>query len=148
MEEYLPAGQDWYDFGSETRHVGGRTIVVGAPLDRMLVFARADAILPVTPGIDGASARSEAIELRVYAGRDDHFARADDSGDGASYRRGAATGPLRWQAAERRPVVGRRAGSYPGIAARLRFKVRLIDGRASHTIRTIESDGTEQMAAL
>lgn len=39
---YLPAG-DWVDVWTAERHDGGRTVRVAAPIDRIPVFARADA---------------------------------------------------------------------------------------------------------
>jgi len=45
---YLPPGR-WTDFWSGTRHDGGQTIEVEAPLERMPLFVRDGAILPLLP---------------------------------------------------------------------------------------------------
>ncbi len=145
VEVYLPAGQDWYDFAGGDRHEGGRTIRVVAPLDHMPVFARAGAIIPMTPGIDRAAARPEAIDLRIYDGRNGSFTLYDDEGDGAGYRSGAAARiPLRWDTRSRMLSIGPRAGSYPGMPQRQMLRVQLIDGRTSHPVRSVRFDGAAQ----
>ncbi|WP_010219380.1 TIM-barrel domain-containing protein [Sphingomonas sp. PAMC 26621] len=142
---YLPAGQDWYDLTSEERHVGGRSITVPAPLDYVPVFARAGAILPMTPGIDRASVRPNVIELRVFAGRDGRFTLYEDGGDGDGYKHGAAARiPIRWHDAKRRLVVGPRTGTYPNMVSKIYFQAHLADGHGAQIVRKILFDGSEQ----
>lgn len=50
---YLPAGTHWRDAWTGQTHDGGKTIDVDAPLDRIPLFLRADASLPIS---DAASA--------------------------------------------------------------------------------------------
>lgn len=45
---YLPAGT-WYDYWTGTAHGGGRVLEVDAPIDRIPLFVRAGAILPLLP---------------------------------------------------------------------------------------------------
>jgi len=55
-------------------------------LDRIPVFVRAGAILPLGPEIEYAAQHPEdPIELRVYRGSDGHFDLYDDEGDGYGY---------------------------------------------------------------
>ncbi|WP_174298412.1 TIM-barrel domain-containing protein, partial [Sphingomonas bacterium] len=145
VEVYLPAGQDWYDLASGRRYPGGRTIDVPAPLARVPVFARAGAIIPMTPGIDRSSARPDTVELHVHAGRDGRFTLYEDAGDGDGYRHGqCARIPLRWDDAARRLTIGARVGSYPDMRPVTRFAVRLVDGGEAHAVRTVRFDGAEQ----
>jgi alpha-glucosidase len=48
QEVYLPAGQ-WLELATATVHHGGRKVVVEAPLDRLPLFLRAGAIVPMEP---------------------------------------------------------------------------------------------------
>jgi alpha-D-xyloside xylohydrolase len=47
---YLPAGARWTDAWTGTRHCGGRRVMVPAPLERIPLFLRDGARLPVAPG--------------------------------------------------------------------------------------------------
>jgi alpha-D-xyloside xylohydrolase len=44
---YLPAGTDWVDAWTRAPHIGGETIAAPAPLERIPVYARAGAAVPV-----------------------------------------------------------------------------------------------------
>jgi len=46
-EVYLPAGATWTDVWSGETHAGGRTLIVDAPLERIPLFLRDGASLPI-----------------------------------------------------------------------------------------------------
>jgi alpha-D-xyloside xylohydrolase len=46
-EVYLPAGDTWVDAWTGESHVGGQTIVVDAPIERIPVFTRRDSEVPL-----------------------------------------------------------------------------------------------------
>jgi alpha-D-xyloside xylohydrolase len=46
---YLPPAAGWYDFWSGARLVGNQRILAQAPLDRIPLYVRAGAILPMGP---------------------------------------------------------------------------------------------------
>ena len=48
-EVYLPDG-DWYDYYTGEKYSGGRYILADAPLDKVPVFIKAGAIIPVADG--------------------------------------------------------------------------------------------------
>ncbi len=144
---YLPAGGDWYDFATGERLAGGQVVSAAAPIARMPVYARAGAIVPMTPGIIHAAERADVIEIHVFAGADGAFTLYDDEGDGDGYLRGAhAEVPLRWDDAARRLHVGARQGGYPGMPQALTFELVRHDGgpvqRARHRY-----DGREAVLA-
>jgi alpha-glucosidase len=66
---YLPAG-DWYDWHTGERLAGGRYIVAPTPLDRIPIYARAGAVIPMwpeaPPSTDGH--HPAEIELHVFPG--------------------------------------------------------------------------------
>lgn len=51
---YLPAGADWYDFYTGEYHRGGQRICVPTTLERIPLFVRAGAKIPVTKGMEYA----------------------------------------------------------------------------------------------
>ena len=91
-ECYLPEGCDWYDFWDDTRYPGGQAVTVPAPLDRMPLFVRAGAILPMAEGLQYADQVPDGpMEIRVYPGADGRFDLYEDAGNGYDYENGAYT---------------------------------------------------------
>jgi alpha-glucosidase len=63
---YLPAGQ-WYDFWDHRKHQGGQTIDVEAPLDRLPLFVKAGAIIPLWPVQQYVGEREiDTLTLQAY----------------------------------------------------------------------------------
>jgi alpha-glucosidase len=90
---YLPRGiEGWYDFHSGAYHQPGSEIVVGAPLDRIPVFARAGAMVPLTGRGDFSRLHDEpSRHLRVFPARvstSATFALYEDDGISLRYRGG------------------------------------------------------------
>lgn len=123
---YLPVGSDWYDFQTNRRFPGGRTIVAAAPLSRMPLFVRQGAIVPVGPAIEYTGQRPGApLTLLVYTGRDGSFTLYEDEGTNYNYERGAfATIRLSYDEARGELTIGPRAGAYAGMPQRRTFNVR------------------------
>lgn len=126
---YLPRTEGgWINFWTGERETGGRSIDAPAPLNRIPLFLRAGAIVPVGPDVEYASQiENPPTELRVYSGANGSFELYDDAGDGYGYEKGQyATIPLRWNDATSTLVIGKRRGSYPGMPASRHFRVRLM----------------------
>jgi alpha-glucosidase len=90
---YLPSGVDgWYDFHSGAYHQPGSEVIVAAPLDRIPIFARAGAMLPLTGSDDSSRLHDEpSRHLRVFASPDTastSFALYEDDGISLRYREG------------------------------------------------------------
>jgi len=142
IDVYLPVGNDWYAFDTGARYAGGQTITVSAALDHVPVFARAGAIIPMTPGVDRTSIRPDEIELHVFAGRDGNFDLYDDEGDGQGYRQGfTAITPCRWDNCDRAIHLGPRRGAFPGMPVRIRFSVRLVTNAGEWVDRAVDFTG-------
>lgn len=122
---YLPGAAPWYDFWTGQRHVGGTTVTAAAPLDRLPIYVRAGAIVPLGPVVSHAEAGANApLEIRVYRGADGAFTLYDDEGDGQGYRQGRrATIALTWNEAARALTLGPRQGSYPGMPRERMFNI-------------------------
>ncbi|HEX8351432.1 MAG TPA: TIM-barrel domain-containing protein [Pyrinomonadaceae bacterium] len=68
---YFPAGDDWVDWWTGRRYEGGKDAEVEAPLDRLPLFARAGAAIPVIPVIQHTGERTKvSLTLVVVPGPD------------------------------------------------------------------------------
>lgn len=140
---FLPGAAPWYDFWTGKKLVAGQWIDAAAPLERIPVFAKAGAILPLGGVVEYADQDPQGpLELRVYAGADGKFELYDDAGDSYAYERGErAVTPLAWNDGARRLSIGARAGSFPGLVKDRTFKVVLIDdGR--ERVKTVRYEGS------
>jgi alpha-glucosidase len=82
---YLPGG-DWYDFWTGERASGD--VVADAPLDRMPLYVRAGAVLPMGPVMQHAGEwPPEALSLHVYPGDGESLLYEDD-GHSMAYQDG------------------------------------------------------------
>ncbi len=64
---YLPKGK-WTDFFTGKEYKGGNSYVLKTPLDRMPVFAKEGAIIPMIAERSGNSQIFDELEVRVYPG--------------------------------------------------------------------------------
>jgi alpha-D-xyloside xylohydrolase len=123
---YLPAGT-WYDFYSGRRTSGGRTITIPAPYERMPLFVRAGAIVPMGPEIQHTANNSHSpVTLNVYTGADGSFSLYEDDGVSRQYTHGQYSRiPLKWDDRTKILTVGAREGNgYAGMAARREINIR------------------------
>jgi alpha-D-xyloside xylohydrolase len=118
---YLPAGTDWYDFWTNERYRGGRTIQARAPIDVLPLFVRAGSILPLGEPVQSTEEEQRIATLRVYDGPDSAFELYRDDGQTYAYERGVSQiTHLRWS---RRDGTVHRTGAplVPGSAARMQI---------------------------
>jgi alpha-glucosidase len=85
---YLPAGT-WHDFWTDEIHTGPGSITVAAPLDRLPLFWRGGAIVPLGPVMqhDGERALDDVTVL-VYPDGVSSFTLYEDDGVTNDYQRG------------------------------------------------------------
>jgi alpha-glucosidase len=83
---YLPTGK-WYDFWSHEMYDGGRTITTTAGMDRLPLFVRSGAALPLWEDMPRASSQPTELSLRVYPGEAETVL-YEDIGDGLDYTHG------------------------------------------------------------
>ena len=83
---YLPAG-GWYDFWTGARHEGPGGITVEAPLDRLPLFVRAGAIVPLGPVVQHTGERPlDEVTLLIYPEGASRFELYEDDGRTNAYR--------------------------------------------------------------
>lgn len=88
---YLPEGT-WVDFWTGNRVTGPAHLLAAAPLERLPLYVRAGAILPMGPVLNhvGESASTE-LTLAVYAGAEGSLDLYEDDGSSYGYQRGEAS---------------------------------------------------------
>ena len=113
---YLPRGA-WFDYWTGERYDGERWIEADAPLDRLPLFVRAGAVIPLGPPMQYLQASDAPIRLQVYPDGESHFVLYEDDGVSRGYERGEYTltdihssgTTLRWHA----QACPARASSWP-----------------------------------
>lgn len=98
---YLPAGTDWYDYWTNERFTGGRTVEVNAPIERMPLFVKAGSIVPMGAAVKSLAERQPLESVRVYPGADARFTLYDDDGTTNAYRTGGMKAELVWDDGKR-----------------------------------------------
>lgn len=131
VKKYLPKGTKWYDFWTNRLYQGGQTITIETNFDRVPMFIRAGAILPLGPEMQFVGEKTwDDLELRIYPGADGEFMLYEDEGDTYNYERGQfSTITLRWNDRKRTLTVGDRLGTFPGMLHQRRFTVVLPSGQ-------------------
>jgi alpha-D-xyloside xylohydrolase len=121
---YLPAAT-WYDFWSGASIKGGRPIDAPAPLERLPLFVRAGAILPLGPEVQFAAEKpGDPLEIRIYRGADGDFTLYEDENDTYNYEMGAyATIGFHWDDAKQMLTIGERKGAFPGMLKDRTFRI-------------------------
>ena len=125
---YLPAGADWIDFWTGKVFRGGTTITAPAPIQTMPLYVRAGGVLPIGPLIQYTAEKpADPIELRLYPNGSGFFNLYEDEGINNDYEKGQyATIPISWNAARHTLIIGKRAGSFPGMLTHRSFRVVLV----------------------
>lgn len=84
---YLPEGT-WYDYYTGEKYIGGKYILADAPINKLPLFAKAGAILPVAVGQPQSTEDIKEIVLEVFPGIG-HFVHYSDDGESNDYLDGA-----------------------------------------------------------
>ncbi|WP_313343965.1 TIM-barrel domain-containing protein [Stenotrophomonas sp.] len=148
---YLPAGTTWLDYYTGQRLQGGQTIDAAAPLQRMPLYVRAGAIVPIGPVQQYVDEQPDApLTVVVYTGADGRFSLYEDDGRSYGYEQGQFSRiPLQWDQARGELRIGAREGRWKGMPASRTFNVRFVDGPradagalAPASDQTLRYDGT------
>ena len=128
---YLPAGAQWYDYWTNTKHNGGQTLKASAPLSKAPLYIKAGSILPLGPDVQYANENKfDNLDLVVYPGADATFTLYEDEGDNYNYEKGEySTIQLKWNDRSKTLTIGKRTGSFKGMLATRTFNVKVIGGK-------------------
>lgn len=124
---YLPEGTAWWDFWTNEKQRGGRTVNRAVTKDILPLYIKAGSILPFGPKVQYSTEKNwDNLEIRVYPGADGTFTLYEDENDNYNYENGAyATITFRWDDVARRLTIENREGSFPGMLQNRKFKVIL-----------------------
>jgi alpha-D-xyloside xylohydrolase len=87
---WLPGTVRWADFTTGQRFAGGQSFSANAPFERMPMFVREGAIIPMGPVRQHVADKPGApITLHVYTGANGQFALYEDDGESEAFRNGA-----------------------------------------------------------
>jgi alpha-D-xyloside xylohydrolase len=126
---YLPAGTGWYDFYTGKYYAGGQQINAAAPYERMPLFVKEGAILPVGPAIQYTDEKpADTITLLVFPGRNGSFNLYEDENTNYNYEKGKyATIPISYNAKANTLTISERKGSFDGMLKERTFRIIWID---------------------
>jgi alpha-D-xyloside xylohydrolase len=129
VQVYLPEGNDWFDFWRGTKHSGGQTVSVAAPIDEIPLFVKAGSIVPMGQYLQYATEKpADEIELRIYTGADAEFEIYEDENNNYNYEKGVyATIPVKWNEEKQTLTIGQTEGEYPGMLKKRVFKIVWVD---------------------
>ncbi|WUR13615.1 glycoside hydrolase family 31 protein [[Empedobacter] haloabium] len=137
---HLPQGRwiDYWDGRQATAGAAGRDLDVQVTLDKLPVFVRAGAILPMYPDMlyDGHKPK-DVLTLDLYPEGDSSYTLYEDDGNTRQYRQGAfSTQQLRMRAegADVRVDIDPVDGSYAGQLAQRGYALRMLAMRRPATV--------------
>jgi alpha-D-xyloside xylohydrolase len=139
---YLPKGCNWVDFFSGKVYQGGQTVTVEAPIEKMPLFIKQGAILPL--GEVGQYADEKAngdLEIRVFEGSDGTFTLYEDEGDNLNYQKGGFS-LIKFTYLDDKKVlkISSREGGFENMPKERVFK---ITNSAGKTVKTVKYSGEE-----
>lgn len=148
-EVYLPGGARWFDFWTEKSSDGGIAIPADAPLEKIPLFVRAGAILPMTEPMQFVDERPAApYEIRVYRGADGRFTLYEDAGDGYAYEGGEfALVKFSWNEAQGELTISARQGGFAGLAAEREYQLVFISAKGRE-LKTVNYAGAEMRISV
>lgn len=125
---YLPKASGWFDYWTGKRYNGGQTIKAAAPQDKIPVFVRAGAIIPMGKIMQYTGEKpSDVLEIRIYKGADGLFSLYEDEGDGYNYEKGSHTLiPFKWNEKAQTLTIGSREGTYPNYLKSRTFNIVIV----------------------
>ena len=93
---YLPQGEIWYDFWTNERLEGGKSISRAVPIDIIPLYIKAGSILPMGPFVQYATEKKWGnLEFRIFPGKAGEFHLYEDDFDNSNYEEGDYT-PLKF----------------------------------------------------
>jgi alpha-glucosidase (family GH31 glycosyl hydrolase) len=88
---WLPEG-DWFDFFSGDHYQGGGWYAIYGQLDKIPVFARAGAIVPIGTSVNwGGTGLPDALTIHIFPGADNAYQLYEDDGETLAYQQGEYT---------------------------------------------------------
>lgn len=154
---YLPKSIIWFDFWTGQSLAGGQTIDAPAPVETIPLFIRAGSIVPMGPYLQFATEKpADPLELRIYPGANGNFVLYEDENDTYNYEKGVfSTIAFKWNDAKHKLTIGKRTGTFPGMAEKRTFQIIIVDKNkgtgteiSGKPDKTVNYSGAEQIIQL
>lgn len=151
VEVYLPPGT-WLDFFTGRVYDGSRNMVYSCPLDRVPVFARAGAIVPMQPDMQYIGEKPvDPLTINIYRGGHGQFELYEDDGVSMAYARGAfATTRMRLKDGRDGFVfqIDGMRGRYDGMPNRRSYVLRVFGASTPRSVLLNGRPMDERMGVL
>lgn len=144
-EVYLPTGYFWYDFYTNQKNNGGKTVLADASHNKIPLFIKSGSIIPVGEVMQYALEKSnEEITIKVYAGNDGDFTLYEDEGDNYNYEKENYTLiSFKWKDNEKKLQIDKRVGNYTGQINHRIFNIQIIGINKEVIIQKVSYEGNE-----
>lgn len=131
---YLPAGNGWYDFYTNTYFEGGQWITIEATIEKMPLFVKEGAILPKVEFARSTMLLNSQLQISVYEGVDGSFVLYEDEDDGYGYEEGRyGVTKLVWEQQKQKLTVKREENIF-----------KKENGYHIREVKLVKKDGTIQ----
>lgn len=148
---WLPSGADWFDVHSGKVHPGGRWIQARTPLDRIPLYVRQGALLPMAAqaGLRHTGEWDPSrMELHLYSGHSGSFSYWEDAGDGYGYEAGEWRRiRMEWREGSRTLRLALEGAGYPGEPPEREIRV-VVHEPAGSSVSHLRLSGNERTAEL
>lgn len=134
---YFPQGCNWYDYETNQLIQGGQNLNVDAPYERIPLYVKEGAILPMGQDIQHTKEVQTDLTIKVYTGKDGTFTLYEDEGTNYDYERGAYSKvTFNYNEASQTLTIGERTGEYKDMPLKRKFTIEWIskDGRTSSVV--------------
>lgn len=124
---YLPQGEIWYDFWTNERLEGGKSISRAVPIDIIPLYIKAGSILPMGPFVQYATEKKwDNLEFRIFPGKDGEFTLYEDEFDNYNYEKGDYTTiKFKWDDSSKTLTISDRTGEYNGMLKNRKFRITI-----------------------
>lgn len=140
---YFPEGTNWYNFDTRDYVSGGKSKQVAAPYERIPLFVREGAILPMGKDIQSTKESQKDLLLQVYTGADGEFSLYEDESINYNYEKGEySIIKINYYEKTKTVTIDDTQGKYQGMPTSRKFDIEWIskDG-LKHPVKTVTYTG-------
>lgn len=139
-EIYLPSGA-WYDFWTGSKFDGGMVMTAFAPLDRIPIYIKAGAIIPMSKQKQYYNEKQDdTLEIRIYQGDNGQMTLFEDDNTSYAYEKGAFSKiPMEWNESSKTLKIGARQGTFPGMLSSRVFNITFVKSGKGGGVEEITS---------
>ncbi|MNV49905.1 putative alpha-glucosidase [compost metagenome] len=128
---HFPKGADWYDLYNGKKISGGLDLVVNAPYERIPVYAKAGAIVPIGQQLQYTTEKKQTVlDLYIYAGADGQFSLYEDEGNNYNYEKGKYSRiDIRYDHNTGTLSLADRIGDFEGMLRNRKFNIIFVNDK-------------------